>query len=234
MDLTGKVAIVTGASKGIGLSTVKALLELGMKVAAWSRTSPDFKHENLHFYPTDVSKVDSVNASYNETVEELGEHIAVLINNAGIGYSALIEEMPVEEWEELFAVNVHGLFYCSQMVIPKMKEIGEGHIVNIASLAGTAGSEMLSGYCGTKFAVRGISESMFKELREYGVKVTCINPGSVQTNFFKRTGSLQGSENKLRAEDITEAILFVLKSSANALPSELDIRPLMPKGRKKL
>jgi len=234
MNLKDRVAIVTGASKGIGLSTTKALLEQGMKVAAWSRTSPDFMHENLHFYPTDVSKVDSVNNSFNETVKDLGEHIAVLVNNAGIGYSALIEEMPVEEWEELFAVNVHGLFYCSQMVIPKMKEVGEGHIINIASLAGTTGTEMLSGYCGTKFAVRGISEAMFKELRDYGVKVTCINPGSVQTNFFKRTDSIQGSENKLHAEDVTEAILFVLKSSANALPSELDIRPLMPKGRKKL
>lgn len=233
MELSGKAAIVTGASKGIGLSLIKALLKEGMKVAAWSRTSPDFKDDNLHFYPTDVSKVDSVNASYNAAIKDLGA-VSVLVNNAGLGYAALIEEMPVEEWEEMFAVNVHGLFYCSQMVIPKMKETEEGHIINIASLAGTAGSETLAGYCGTKFAVRGISEAMFKELRDYGIKVTCINPGSVETNFFKRMDGSHGSSNKLQAEDITEAVLYVLKSSANALPSELDIRPLMPKGRKKL
>jgi len=155
-----------------------------------------------------------------------------LINNAGLGYSALIEEIPVEQWEEMFAVNVNGLFYCSKAAIPDMKKAGEGHIINIASLAGTAGSETLAGYCGTKFAVRGISEAMFKELRDYGIKVTCINPGSVQTNFFKRMDGSHGSSNKLQAEDVMEAILYVLKSSANALPSELDIRPLMPKGKK--
>ena len=224
--------MVTGASKGIGLSVVKALLQQeGMKVAAWSRTAPDFKHENLHFYSTDISKVNSVQESYKTTVKDLGVP-SVLVNNAGLGYSALIEEMPVEQWEEMFAVNVNGLFYCSKAAIPDMKKAGEGHIINIASLAGTAGSETLAGYCGTKFAVRGISEAMFKELRDYGIKVTCINPGSVQTNFFKRMDGSHGSSNKLQADDVTEAILYVLKSSANALPSEIDLRPLMPKGKK--
>src|ERR1700761_340102 len=98
MNLKGKTAIVTGASKGIGLSTVKALLNEGMKVAAWSRTAPDFKHENLHFYSTDISKISLVQDSYTATVKDLGI-ASVLVNNAGLGYSAPIEEMPVEQWE---------------------------------------------------------------------------------------------------------------------------------------
>ena len=232
MELINQTAIVTGASKGIGLSTVKILLEKGVKVAGWSRTSPDIKHENYRFFATDVKDIDSVNASFNATVKEFGEDINILINNAGIGYAALIEEMPVEEWTEMFEVNVNGLFYCSQMVIPKMKESGKGHIINIASIAGKEGTPQLAGYCGTKFAVRGISQAMYKELREYGVKVTCICPGSVQTNFFDNIDYIEVNENMMKPEDIAQSIIYTLETSANFHPVELEFRPLMPKGRK--
>jgi short-subunit dehydrogenase len=232
MELINRTAIVTGASKGIGLSTVKILLEKGVKVAGWSRTSPDIKHENYRFYATDVKDIDSVNASFNATVKEFGEDINVLINNAGIGYAALIEEMPVEEWTEMFEVNVNGLFYCSQMVIPKMKELGQGHIINIASIAGKEGIPQLAGYCGTKFAVRGISQAMYKELREYGIKVTCICPGSVQTNFFDNIDYIEVNENMMKSEDIAQSIVYALETSVNFHPVELEFRPLMPKGKK--
>jgi short-subunit dehydrogenase len=231
MELTNKKAIVTGASKGIGLATVKALLDKGVKVAGWSRTAPDIKHENYHFFATDVKDIDSVNASFNATVKAFGDGIDILVNNAGLGYAALIEEMPVEEWTEMFEVNVNGLFYCSQMVIPKMKELGEGHIINIASIAGKEGTPQLAGYCGTKFAVRGISQAMYKELREYGIKVTCICPGSVQTNFFDNIDYIDVNENMMKAEDIAQSIIYVLETSTNFHPVELEFRPLMPKGR---
>jgi NADP-dependent 3-hydroxy acid dehydrogenase YdfG len=232
MELTDKVAIVTGASKGIGLAIVKALLDKGVKVAGWSRTAPDLKHENFLFHATDVRDIDSVNGAYNATVKDLGEEIHILINNAGLGYATLIEEMPVEEWVQMFETNVNGLFYCSQMVIPKMKELGEGHIVNIASIAGKEGFPQMAGYCGTKFAVRGISQAMYKELRDYGVKVTCISPGSIQTEFFNNIDFIEVNENMMKPDDIAETIVYCLETSTNYHPVEIELRPLMPKGRK--
>lgn len=232
MELQGKVAIVTGCSKGIGLATVLALLDSGVKVAGWSRTAPDLRHDNFKFYAVDVRDIDSVNDGYNATVKDFGEDIAILVNNAGLGYGALIEEMPVEEWIQMFETNVNGMFFCSQMVIPQMKAMGEGHIVNIGSIAGTTGTEKLAGYCGTKFAVRGISQAMYKELRDYGVKISLLNPGSVQTPFFDGIDFLQVNENMMKAEDIADAILYLLQTSVNLHPVELELRPLMPKGRK--
>ncbi|HEY8400266.1 MAG TPA: SDR family NAD(P)-dependent oxidoreductase [Cytophagaceae bacterium] len=232
MELQGKVAIVTGCSKGIGLATVKALLDKGVKVAGWSRTAPDLRHDNFKFFAADVRNIDSVNDCYNATVKEFGENISILINNAGLGYGALIEEMPVEEWIAMFETNVNGVFFCSQMVIPQMKAMGDGHIINIGSIAGTTGTEKLAGYCGTKFAVRGISQAMYKELRDFGIKVTLINPGSVQTPFFDNIDFIQANENMMKPEDIASAIIFALETSTNFHPVELEFRPLMPKGRK--
>lgn len=232
MNISGKVAIVTGASKGIGLALVHKLLSEGMKVAGWSRTAPDIKHENFRFYATDVKSVDSVNNSFNHTTRDFGDQIHVLINNAGLGYGGLIEEMPVDEWVEMFEVNVNGLFFCSQMVIPGMKDLVEGHIVNIASIAGTAGVEKLSGYCGSKFAVRGISQAMFKELRGYGIKVTCVNPGSVNTAFFDNIEFMTAHDNMMGSSDVADTIVHLLKTPANMLPSEIELRPLMPGGKK--
>jgi NADP-dependent 3-hydroxy acid dehydrogenase YdfG len=234
MQLSNKVAIVTGCSKGIGFETVKALLEKGVKVAGWSRTAPDLRDDNFRFYAADVRDIDSVNGAYNATVKDFGDTIHVLVNNAGLGFASLIEETPVEEWVQMFETNVNGLFFCSQMVIPKMKEIGEGHIINIGSIAGKDASASLSGYCGTKFAVRGISEAMYKELRDYGVKVTCINPGSVQTHFFDNIEQFSVNENMIKPEDIAGSIIYCLETSTNYHPVELEVRPLMPKGRKTL
>jgi NADP-dependent 3-hydroxy acid dehydrogenase YdfG len=232
MDLTNKVAIVTGCSKGIGLATVNALLEKGCKVAGWSRTSPDIKHSNFKFYATNVRDIHSVKAAFDLTTKDFGDSIHILINNAGIGFSSYLEEMPVEQWVKMFETNVNGVFYCSQLVIPKMKAMGEGSIINIASIAGKEGTPQLAGYCGTKFAVRGISQAMYKELRDYGIKVTCISPGSVQTEFFNNMEMYEVNENMMKPEDVAETIVYCLQTSVNYHPVELEVRPLMPKGRK--
>jgi short-subunit dehydrogenase len=234
MELKGKIAIVTGASKGIGHATVLRLLEEGVKVAGWSRTNPDILHPDFKFISADVGNADSVNSAYQETVAVFGDQISVLVNNAGFGHDGLIEEIPADAWLNMFNVNVHGVFFCSQKVIPGMKRRGEGNIINIASIAGTVGSEKLSGYCGSKFAVRGISQAMYKELRDYGVKVSVINPGSVKTSFFDHMSSMSTSNHMMQPEWIADSIIYVLKTPENYHPVEFEVRPLMPKGRKKL
>ncbi len=100
--------------------------------------------------------------------------IDILINNAGLGYFGLCEELPLEQWHEMFNTNVTGLFYATRMVLPGMKNQGSGHIINIASIAGLEGYQQVSGYCATKFAVRGFSDALYKEVRDKGVKEFAI------------------------------------------------------------
>jgi len=233
MDLKGKVAIVTGVSKGIGRATALRLLDEGIKVAGWSRSNTDISHADFEFISVDVSDNAAVKEAYKQTIENFGDQVSILINNAGVGYDGLIEEMQADDWIKMFDVNVHGVFFCSQVVIPNMKKKGEGNIINIASIAGTTGTERLAGYCGTKFAVRGISQAMYKELRDYGVKVSVINPGSVNTPFFDNISSVSVNDNMIKPEWIADSIVYVLKTPENYHPVELEVRPLMPKGRKK-
>ncbi|MES2734092.1 MAG: SDR family NAD(P)-dependent oxidoreductase [Bacteroidota bacterium] len=228
MSLTNKIAIVTGASRGIGLATAKLLLKKGAKVAGWSRTAPAIKHENFRAYPADLRSPASIGMAYEATTKDFGSNISILINNAGLGYKADFESLPPEQWLEMFDTNVHGLFYCSRLVIPGMKSRQEGSIINIASTSGKMGAEGFSGYCGSKFAVQGISQAMYKELREFGVKVTCVFPGAVNTSFFDRIDSIQANPNMLNPEDVAIAIVQVLETSPNCHPIDLEIRSMGP------
>lgn len=232
MELEGKVAVVTGVSKGIGLATVEALLAKGMLVAGWGRTAPDLESKHFHFFECDVRDYKQVERAYKATLQGLGGPVAVLVNNAGLGMAGAIDEMTLEDWHTMFETNVNGVFYCSRLVLPGMKEAEEGHVINISSIAGTTGIEQMAGYCGTKHAVRGISHSMYKEVREYGVKVTCIYPGSVKTNFFDNIDSVTVSDNMMRPEDIASTILHALQSHPNYHHVDIEVRPLMPKGKR--
>jgi len=231
MELSNKIAIVTGVSKGIGLATAKLLLENGVKVAGWSRSNPKLAHKNFLFIEVDVSNNESVKSGYTKTIQHFGEQISFLINNAGLGYEGLFEEMKDEEWHQMFKTNVDSIFYCSRLVIPQMKKMDAGHIVNISSIAGTNGIAGMAGYCGTKHAVRGISHSMFKELRNFGIKVSAIYPGSVKTNFFDEINSVTTSNNMMMPEDIASTILHVLSTPPNYHHIDIEVRPLRPKGK---
>lgn len=230
MELKDKLAIVTGVSKGIGHATVLALLDEGCKVAGWSRTAPNIEHHNFKFYNTDVQNFKSVKLAYIQTVSYFGKDIAILINNAGLGYEGPLVTQDHEEWRQMFATNVDGVLFCSQLVIPQMQENYEGHIVNIASIAGTTGIPGMSAYCATKHAVRGLSHSLYKEVRNDGIKVTCIYPGSVNTNFFDAIDSVTTSENMMRPQDIAETIIHSLKTHPNYHQVDIEVRPLKPKG----
>ncbi len=230
-DLEGKSAIVTGSSRGIGLATTNQLLGLGMKVAGWSRSGTQIQNPNFIDIKCDISIEEEVKRAYNSSQEAIGIPFS-LVNNAGLGYSYSLEETPVEIWDKMFAINVRGLYLCTRAVLPDMKSAGKGHIINISSIAGNMGIEMMSGYCGTKHAVRGISHSLYKEVRNFGVKVSCIYPGSVQTNFFDEIDSVQANENMMQPNDIASSIVHMLTSSPNYHHVDLEIRPLQPKGKK--
>ena len=224
-----KIAIVTGCSKGIGLSTTMALLNKGATVAGWSRTPTNISHKNFTHFVTDVSDFESVQKSHIQTITKFGQ-ADILINNAGIGFVSAFEELEMEKWFKMFDVNVHGMYYCSKMVIPGMKAKGAGHIVNIGSIAGTTAVKNMVGYASTKHAVTGMSRSLFMELREFGIKVTCIYPGSVKTGFFDNINEIEAHDNMMSPEDISGTIIHVLESPPNYHHVDIEVRPLKPKG----
>lgn len=229
MELKNKTAIVTGVSRGIGKETVLALLEKGAKVCGWGKRKPDFTHPNFHFIKTDVRDSKQVENAFAETQKKFGEQIHILINNAGLGYFKLMENLSEEEWKEMFDTNVHGIFFCSKNVIPAMKKQKYGHIVNISSVAGLLGLPEGTGYCGTKFAVRGISEAMFKELREFNIKVTCVYPGSTKTDFFTHYPSVKTGEWMMHPKDIAQTIIHALEMPDNFVMLNVEARPMVMK-----
>jgi NADP-dependent 3-hydroxy acid dehydrogenase YdfG len=226
MNLSGKVAIVTGVSSGIGRATVEALLARGAAVAGWGRTAPaGLTHERFQFFECDVRDEHAVAEAYTNTQRELGPEIHVLVNNAGLGKFGPIDGFSSEDWHAMFDTNVNGLFYCTRAVLPAMKKQRAGHILNVASLAATAGTANLAGYCATKYAVRGFSDALFKEVRPDGVKVTCVMPGSVETHFNGATPGHEPDPTKMQPEDIAAAIIHALEAPDATMISEIQMRP---------
>ncbi len=222
--------VITGASSGIGLATARLLLEHGATVVSWSRTRPKISHPDFYFFECDVRHDHSVWAAYEQTEERLRQNISVLINNAGIGIQGALDSMSPKDWLTMMDTNVNGIFYCTRLVLPGMKRMREGHIINISSIAGLMGSENLTGYCASKFAVRGLSEALYKEVRNYGVKVTCIYPGSTDTHFFDNFEGATSTEYMMKPEDIASTILHSLQAPLNYHQVNIEVRPLMPKG----
>lgn len=231
MELAGKIAVVTGANKGIGEHCTQQLLAKGAKVYGICRSGCSTIHENYVCLRADAGNLEAVNAVMDVILEKEGR-VDILINNAGLGYFGACDTLPVEQWHEMFSTNVNGIFYFTRRVLPQMKMNGSGHIVNIASTAGLEGYAQTSGYCATKFAVRGFSDALYKEVRDYGVKVTCVYPGSVKTDFFRHHPGIEPHNYMLQPEDVAEQIVYAICSPPNFHHVNMEIRPLQPKGPK--
>jgi NADP-dependent 3-hydroxy acid dehydrogenase YdfG len=223
MNIEKKLAVVTGASRGIGLAITKTLTERGMLIAGLSRSAPEgFSHPNFQHFSTDLTDEESVEKTIQKIHDSYAGPVSVLVNNAGVGYRRSMEETPSDKWRYLFDLNVHGLFYVSKRLIPEMKRAENGHIINISSGAGTNGIAGMSAYCGTKHAVVGITESMHQELRDFGIKATCLSPGSVDTGFSS------SKKNKLKPEDLAKAVLHMIQCPKNFHYTDVQVRPLQP------
>ena len=158
--------------------------------------------------------------------------IRILVNNAGFGVAGATETFSSEDWKAMFDTNVHGIFYTTKRLIPGMKKADEGHILNVASIAGLNGVNQFAGYVGTKHAVRGISHSLYMELRDFGIKVSTIYPGSIATNFFDDIPGIQANENMMRPIDVALTMLQTLETHPNYFVADVECRPLRPKGKK--
>ena len=226
--ITGKVAVITGLSKGIGKALALALLERGATVIGWGRTAPDYAHAKLHFVTCDVSDENEVKAAA-EATNKISANIDFLINNAGFGYFNPIETFSVAKFKEMMNVNVLGSFLVTQALISQLKANDSSHIINISSIAGKVGMAQGEGYNASKFALTGMTDCLFHELRKDGIKVTTVFPGSTATHFFDEIPGVVPNDKMVDPQELAASIVHVLDTSPNYLIREIEIRPLNSK-----
>jgi len=236
MDLEGKTAVVTGSTKGIGKAIATALVRADVNVVVSSRDSREIEvtiaalneigHGRVAGSVCDVRDYDQVVTLFETAVKTFGG-VDVLVNNAGVGIFALVEEMPPEDFRAILETNVFGVYYCCHRAIPLMRQRGGGYIINISSLAGVNAHPRMAAYNASKFGLNGFSEALMQEVRHDGIKVSYVMPGSVNTHF----GGDEPSEDKswqLQPEDIARVVLDLLNHPERSLPSRVEIRPSKP------
>lgn len=238
MTALNGLAVVTGATEGIGRATAFALGRAGASLAICARNAAKVKETVTALAraditaigtPCDVRDPSSVQA-FGRFVREQAGDPAILVNNAGIGRFAPLDEMTLEDWDDVQATNVRSLFLVTREFLPAMKRAGRGDIVNVASLAGRNGFPGGTAYTASKHAVLGFSKSLLLEVRKEGVRVIAVCPGSVDTPWVEKSGRPKPNRDRiLHAEDVAETILHALTlPPERATISELDIRPANP------
>jgi NADP-dependent 3-hydroxy acid dehydrogenase YdfG len=240
--IKGKVAIVTGASSGIGYATSLALAKVGAKVAAGARRMDKLKSleseiaksgGEVFIQKLDVTKKADCDSFVDAVAKKWGT-VDILVNNAGLMPLSFFKSFKVDEWDQMIDVNIKGVLYCTAATIPHMISKKSGHIVNISSIAGRVVFPAGSVYCATKHAVTAFSEGLRQEFSQRAnVRVTCIEPGVVDTElnntitdkslekFVEATKQMAA----LHAEDIANAILFAVDSPAHMNVNEIMVRP---------
>jgi NADP-dependent 3-hydroxy acid dehydrogenase YdfG len=234
MILNKKNAIITGASSGIGAALSRLLVQKGAKVYGIARRASKLdelqKELGQSFLPVvlDVTNQESVSTWVDTTFSDT--HAPdILVNNAGLGFFGKIEDISLDDWHTMMNVNLNGVFYLTRKVVPLLKTNPDHtHILNIASVAGLIGNPQIAGYNATKFGLRGFSQALFKELRYDKIKVSCVYPGSVATEFFEKSGS-ETHSHMMRAGDVANTLIHILETPDNLLIDELVLRPLNPK-----
>lgn len=235
--MVSHVALVTGATEGIGRAIASALGREGYRVGVIARTAAKVDTTVAELERTgvtaagaaaDVGDPAQVSAAVDRIVGRLGP-VHTLVNNAGVGYLKPLVELSLEEWDRTMATNLRSLYLVTRSVLPGMLQRRDGAVVNIASLAGRNPLVGGTAYAASKHAVLGFSKSLMLEVRKQGVRVIAICPGSVETAFgADRTVPRVSQSGLLLPGDVAEAVVNALKLPANALMSEIDLRPANP------
>ena len=236
MDLSGKTAIVTGGTKGIGRAIAEALISQGVNVSICARREDEVQSAITKLnqigkgrasgIACNVRDYESVKALFDHTVKNF-EGVDILVNNAGVGIFTAVENMNPEDFRAILETNLFAVFYCCHQAIPLMRRRGGGYIINISSLAGANPHPQMAAYNASKFGLNGFSEALMQEVRHDGIKVSYIMPGSVNTEF----GGDEPSDSKgwqLQPQDIALCVLDLLHHPDRSLPSRIEIRPSKP------
>ena len=235
-SLSGKVAIVTGGSRGIGLAIARALVRDGVQVAVTGRSAAHLsaarptieaagpgKVETLQ---ADVRKHDEVGRAVDATVARFGG-LDILINNAGVGIFANVAAMTPEQWSEVIDTNLTGVYHACHAALPHMRTRGGGFIINISSLAGKNPFTLGAAYCASKAGLNAFSEALMQEVRYDNIRVSYVMPGSVATGFSSGDEQ-QGADWKISPDDVAEAVLDLLRLDSRSLASRVELRPSKP------
>ncbi len=231
-----KVALITGGTKGIGYGIAEMLIKEGMRVAITGRSEEtlkgaiqqlnQLKEGHALGIVADVRDLASQQNAVNQVVGQWGA-LDVLVANAGVGHFAPIESLTIEQWQETIDINLTGVFYSVKAALPALKN-AKGYLITIASLAGTNFFANGAAYNASKFGLVGFTQAVMLDVRNDGIKVTTIMPGSVATNFNNHEPSEKDTW-KIQPEDIGQMVVDLLKMNPRTLPSKIEVRPTMPK-----
>ena len=240
MTQSGKVAVVTGSSKGIGYAIAEALVRAGASVTVSARHAEEVSAAAARLntvgkgrasgIPCDVRSPEAVAGLIGRTVAEFGG-LDILVNNAGVGHFVPVADLSIERWRQTIETNLSGAFYCCREAIPHLRRRGGGWIINIASLAGKNPIAGGTAYNASKFGLVGFSESLLLDVRHDNIRVSCIMPGSVATHFDDHVPG-EADAWKIQPEDIAQVVMGLLEVPGRTMPSRVEIRPTRPPGGK--
>ncbi len=231
--LNGQTALITGGSRGIGLAIAFRLGRLGARVSLCGRNANSLETAVQQLqkagiqavgFPADVGRSGQVTALVESTRQAFGE-IDILINNAGIGLFRPLQEVSEEEWDRLMDTNLKGVFLMSRAVAPEMTRRRKGTIVNICSLAGKNAFPGGGVYCASKWGLLGLNNCMAEELREFGIRVSAICPGSVASEFSPHAG--KDEKKMLQPDDVAHAVAMLVTAAPGSFISEVLMRPTL-------
>jgi 3-oxoacyl-[acyl-carrier protein] reductase len=233
--LSGKHAVVTGGTRGIGRAIASYLLRAGAAVAICGRTRESVERAatelkqstggDVFGHPADVSNSNHV-ARFFDTVDSRFGGLDILVNNAGAGVFRGIQELTLEEWRNMIDLNLSGVFYCCHYALPLLRKRDAGYIIQISSLAGINAFAGGAAYNASKFGLNGFSEAIMQDLRYENIRVSYIMPGSVETGFSPDSAP---ADWKIAPEDVAEVVLNLLRMPNRTLVSRVEIRPSKPK-----
>lgn len=234
---TGKAAIVTGGSRGIGLAIAHALLAEGAQVTI---TGLDEAHlsvarrqlegagpGSIEALRADVRKYDDVRHAVDATVARFGG-LDYLVNNAGVGVFADVAAMTPEQWSRVIDTNLTGVYYACHAALPYLRKRGGGFIINISSLAGKNAFSGGAAYCASKSGLNAFSEALMQEVRYDNIRVSYVMPGSVATGF-SGNDEARGSDWKISPDEVAEVVVNLLRLNPRSLPSRVELRPSKPR-----
>jgi 3-oxoacyl-[acyl-carrier protein] reductase len=236
-SLRGKVALVTGGSRGIGLAIARALVADGVQVAITGRSEAHLSAARrtieaagpgaVETLQADIRQFADVKRAVDAAASRFGG-LDVLINNAGIGVFAGVAAMTPEQWSDVIDTNLTGVFYACHAALPHMQKRGGGFIINISSLAGKNPFADGAAYCASKAGLNAFSESLMQEVRYDNIRVSYVCPGSVATEFVGGDAN-KGADWKISAADVADVVMGLLRHNPRSLPSRVELRPSKPR-----
>jgi 3-oxoacyl-[acyl-carrier protein] reductase len=229
VSIQDRVAVITGAGRGIGRAIAVELGRLGARVALVARNKAELEETarlaggSATVIPADVRKKDDLQNLFAQVAAAMGP-VDILVNAAGVGIFGPVAHFKDEDFETLIETNLRGTFLTCRFVLSAMIERQTGEIINIASIAGKVGSANRAVYCASKFGIVGFTESLAEEVREYGIRAAVICPGSTDTSFHSEAKS-SSRERMLRPEDVAHAVRMIVTQDSNSFVSEIILRP---------